>query len=102
MIKIWTKKDLSKGFIPNDKITYRGVSFEIYGLSNFDKTHLNHKKILNLLTNCRRMGKINDLIFYIKAYIQESEVFKRMELEGYHTHIYLNLNFNGVDCFISR
>lgn len=101
-LKIWTKKELLKGSILSDKITYRGVRFEIFSLSNFDKEHLNHLKIKRMVDNFRREGNINQLIEYIKFFIFLSPLYKKMQSEGYHTHIYLNVNFEGVDCYLSR
>ena len=102
MIKIWTRKELYKGYIPSDKIHYRGVAFEFFSLSFFDSVHLEHKKITRMLNNFKRENKVNELIDYIKFFMRRSRKFQEMEKENYHTHIYLNLNFDGVDCYLSR
>jgi len=101
-IKIWTQKELFKGYIPSDKITRRGVKFEHFSLSFFDSVHLDHKKVKRMLVNFRQMNKVNELINYLKFFIRRSKKFKQLEKEDYHKHIYLNLNFDGVDCYLDR
>ena len=101
-IKIWTKKELNKGCIMSDKVTFRGVRFEIYGLSNFDNKYLNNNTIIQILKDCDNYPRLKEVINYIKHWIQQSEKYKQMVKDGYHTHIYLNINFDGVDCFLSR
>ena len=102
MIKIWTKTELNKGYIPSDKVTFRNVRFEDYSLSNFDKKYLNYKKLKRMVKNFREENRIKDLITYLKWCITKSIKYQKMKKEGYHTHIYLNINIDGVDCFISR
>lgn len=97
-IKIWTQTELNKGHIPSDKITRRGVKFETYSLVNFDKS-LN-KDNFDLTYN--RYKDYSAVISFIRGGISQSNKFKQMEADGYHSHIYLNLNKDGVDCFISR
>lgn len=101
-IKIWTKKELRKGYIPSDKVTFRGVRFESYGLSNFDERYLETEKIKRMMANFRAENSIKELIEYVKFTITQSFKFYEMQKEDYHTHIYLNINNDGVDCFISR
>jgi len=102
MIKIWTRKELFKGYIPSDKITRRGVSFEFVGLSHFDERHLETKKIKRMITNFRKQNRMKEFIEYVKHFITESKKFKEMEKDKYHKHIYLNINFDGVDCYLDR
>jgi len=100
-MKIWTRKELFKGYIPYDKIKHRGERFELFSLSNFDSVHLEHKKIKRMVENFRKENKIKELIGYIKAYVVVSETYKQLEKDG-HTILYLNINNDGVDCFVSR
>lgn len=98
-IKIWTKKELRKGYMPSDKVTFRGVRFEDYGLNNFG---LDHDIVKELLQDYMNTKPYAYFIKTLKSWIVMSDKFKQMEAEDYHTHIYLNLNNDGVDCFISR
>jgi len=102
MIKIWTQKELFKGYIPSDKINRRGVSFELFSLSFFDSVHLEHKKIKRMLKNFRKENRVKEFIDYLKFFIRRSKKFKQLEKDNYHKHIYLNLNFDGVDCYLDR
>lgn len=101
-IKIWTQKELNRGYIPSDKITRRGVRFEHIGLSHFNEKYLNSEKMKRMVVNFRKENKINELIIFIKSIIVESERYKKIVSEGYHTHIYLNINYDGVDCYLNR
>ena len=63
-LKIWTRKEIYKGYIPYDKIRYKGISFEDYSLSNFDKKYLEHNKIKRMVKTFRTENMIEDLINY--------------------------------------
>ena len=102
MIKIWTQKDLFKGYIPSDKITRRGVCFEHFSLSFFDSVHLEHLKVKRMLVNFRQENKVKAFIDYLKFFIRRSKKFQELEKDNYHKHIYLNLNHDGVDCYLDR
>ena len=86
-MRIWTKTERWKGYIPSDKVDVRGIPFESCSISNFG---INYKDTQSIL--------IED----IKAKIVLSDFYKEIVKDGYHTHLYLNKNFDGVDCFISR
>lgn len=101
-MKILIKQEITKGHIPSDKITYRGVPFESFSLDFFDGNYLKHKKITRMVKNFRKENRMIELIDYLKFFVRRSKKYKLMIKENYHTHIYLNINFDGVDCFISR
>lgn len=101
-MKIWTRKELNRGYIPSDKIRVRGIPFEYITLSRFDKEHLNSDKIKKMVGNFRAVNRIDQLIDYVKFFIKRSQEYMDIVKEGYHTHLYLNINFDGIDCFISR
>ena len=73
-MKIWTKREPNKGYIPSDKVHFRGIPFEITSLSHWGANK-------------------DDTLEVIKDKIRQDKT------EGI---VYLNVNFDGIDCFISR
>ena len=101
-MKILIDVELNKGYIPSDKINRRGISLEIFSLENFDKKHLSNDKLKRMVKNFKTKEEIKQLKEYLKFFIVRSKHYKNILKIGYHTHLYLNINKDGIDCFISR
>lgn len=105
-MKLYTRTEINKGYIPSDKqhlkIKDDLIPFEIFGLSNFlDKENYEE---FEFEYNRDKNNKLSREIL-IKQLIQtiiQSNTYKEIEEEGYHKYLYLNINSDGVDCFISR
>ena len=99
-MKIYHKTELNKGYIPSDKLHYKGIPFESFGLKNFG---IDHNPIVEEYNQIKYKKEERELfILSLKCRLMNSRKFKEITKEGYHTHLYLNFNVDGVDMFISR
>lgn len=97
-IKIWVKKEMYKGYIPYDKVNYRGHSFEYVGMSYFGIDYKNFKKKWD-------SGKNRDkLITQIKnkVKVEAEKKFNQYNIEQKYRIVYLNINRDGIDMFVHR
>lgn len=100
VLQIYKNLELSKGYIPSDKVHHNGRPYEIFGLANFGVDYDYFKKEWNKVKfiSSERNVLIKNLISKIKS----SKTYKEIEAEGYHKSLYLNFNNDGVDSFIER
>jgi len=73
-MKVWIKRDLNKGYIPSDKVSFRGQRFEATSLSNWNVSK-------------------NDPL---------EKIQKAIKTDTTDTIVYLNVNFDGVQAFMKR
>lgn len=101
-MKIYTKTELGKGYIPSDKVSYKNVRFEDFG---FDAFGMDFKQIrkewdkVKYKDNQTRKLFIEQLKLNILKVINENKEFNK---ENYHTHLYINFNSDFPQIFISR
>lgn len=97
-MKIYHKVEFWKGYIPSDKVHYNHLPFENYSIRNFGIEPKQWNKEFRAKTPEERKDYITQLKLNIKA----SQLYKDIVKDGYHQALYLNINFDGIDCFISR
>ena len=101
-LKIWTKTELGKGYMVSDKVTFKGKKFELMGL----KYIIGKELALEFNKEYQRVKYNKDdrrlIIMELKKSIKNSNSFRLMRKEGYHSVIYLNINVDGVDVFLDR
>jgi len=98
-MKIYHKVDYWKGYIPSDKVHYNHIPFENFSLKHFGVDGQKWNSSYRLSNNKEEK---KDVIARLKLAIKDSQLYKDIVKEGYHNALYLNLNMDGIDCFISR
>jgi len=86
-MKIYHKQELLKGYIPSDKVTYNHKPYEHFSITNFGIEYKTTKDMP---------------IQEAKARIILSDTYKDIVKDNYHQSLYLNKNYDGIDCFIDR
>ena len=97
-MKIYHKVEYWKGNIPSDKLHYNHIPFEHFGVSQFG---IDYKTSKDYRKNYNKENK-KFIIEDVKNRIRQSTLYKDIVKDGYHNALYLNFNFDGIDCFISR
>ena len=101
-MKIYHKEELNKGYVVSDKIHHNKTSFEVFSISNFGIDIMKLKENWNKQFTSKTKEERKSIINILKSVIMGSVTFKDIVKEGYHKAIYLNINYDGIDCFISR
>ena len=97
-MKIYHKIDYWKSYIPSDKITYNHIKFEDYSLANFGLA----PKELNREYRAKPRTEKKNFITKVKLLIKDTQKYRDIVKDGYHTAYYLNFNLDTIQGYISR
>ena len=99
-MKIYHRVELTKGYIPSDKLHYKNIPFEDFGFESFGIDFNELRKEWDKVKWNKDFRE--QFIFSLKARLLNSQYMNKIIKEGYHKYFYLNLNVNFPQLFIQR